>query len=125
MATPKNSTIPRLHSTHDFTQTQISSLIWSVGAGSLIGTFPFSFLYTKFGARYIFLAAGVISIVATALTPLAVSLGLWCFIGVRFLVGLAYSADFAAIGLLCSRWGSLKQQALFISVLTCYSPLSR
>jgi hypothetical protein len=33
-------------------------------------------------------------------------------------------ADFAAIGLLCSRWASLKQHAFYISVLTCYSPLS-
>jgi hypothetical protein len=28
------------------------------------------------------------------------------------------------MGMICSRWASLKQNALFISVLTCYSPLS-
>jgi hypothetical protein len=38
--------------------------------------------------------------------------------------GLAYSADFAAMGMLCSRWASLKQNAIFISVLTCFSPLA-
>jgi hypothetical protein len=34
------------------------------------------------------------------------------------------SADFAAVGILCSNWATLKQNGLFISVLTVYTPLS-
>lgn len=70
-------------------------LIWAVGTGSIIGTFPFSYSYSRFGARYIFLSAGFISIISTVLTPLAASLGFGWFLVVRFLQGLAYSADFA------------------------------
>lgn len=42
----------------------------------------------------------------------------------ELLQGVAYAADFAAIGVLCSRWASMKQNALFLSVLTCYSALA-
>lgn len=79
-------------------------LIWAVGAGSFVGTFPFSYLYSKHGGHYIFFGAGLVSILSTVLTPLAASMGFAWFLVVRFLQGIAYSADFAAIGLLCSRW---------------------
>uniref|UniRef100_A0A915DAD6 Major facilitator superfamily (MFS) profile domain-containing protein n=1 Tax=Ditylenchus dipsaci TaxID=166011 RepID=A0A915DAD6_9BILA len=81
-------------------------------------------LYTRYGARYVLFGAGLLSAVATALIPLAAVNGLNYFLVLRFLQGIAYSADFAAMGVLCSRWASLKQNALFISVLTCYSALS-
>jgi MFS family permease len=35
-----------------------------------------------------------------------------------------YFTDFAAVGALCSSWASLKQNGLFLGVLTSYSPLS-
>lgn len=38
--------------------------------------------------------------------------------------GIAYAADFAVIGILTSHWAALTQHAFFLSVLTCYSPLS-
>ncbi|KAI6175803.1 Transporter, major facilitator family protein [Aphelenchoides bicaudatus] len=102
------------HVTYDYSNTEQSMLIWAVGVGSFVGTFPFSFLYSKYGGKYIFFAAGVTSIISTVLTPLAASIGFAWFLVVRFLQGIAYSADFAAIGLLTSRW----------ALLTCYSPLS-
>jgi hypothetical protein len=40
------------------------------------------------------------------------------------LIRKPFIADFAVIGVLTSHWASLTQHALFISVLTCYSPLS-
>ncbi|KAH7703954.1 Protein Y4C6B.4 a [Aphelenchoides avenae] len=98
--------------------------MWSVAVGSMIGTFPFSVAYAHFGARWVLFAAGVLSAVATALIPLALDMGVWYFAGLRFLQGIAYSADFAAIGLLCSRWGPLNQQAIFVSTFTCFSSLS-
>lgn len=58
----------------------------------MIGTFPYSYGYSRFGAKHIFISAGLISIVATVLTPLAASLGFFWFLVVRFLQGLAYSA---------------------------------
>jgi MFS family permease len=91
-------------------------LIWAVGAGSFIGTFPFSYLYSKYGGRYILLGAGLTSIIATVLTPLTASMGLPWFLVARFLQGIAYSADFAAIGLLCSRWVRFTSCWIFIPV---------
>uniref|UniRef100_A0AC34Q037 Major facilitator superfamily (MFS) profile domain-containing protein n=1 Tax=Panagrolaimus sp. JU765 TaxID=591449 RepID=A0AC34Q037_9BILA len=99
-------------------------LMWSVAIGTLIGTFPFNMLYTYFGAKYVFFIAGIISSISTILTPLAAGMGFGYFLGMRFLQGIAYSADFAAIGVICVRWASLKQNAFFVSVLTCYTSLS-
>ncbi|CAD5227419.1 unnamed protein product [Bursaphelenchus xylophilus] len=103
---------------------QQTYLMWALGFGSLVGTFPFTYFFSKFGTRYIFTGAGILSIVSTLAVPLAASYGLYAFMFVRFLQGISYSADFAAIGMLTSIWASLKQHALFLSLLTCYSPLS-
>lgn len=69
---------------HKYTQTEKSTLIWAVAVGSIVGTFPFNYFYTQHGGRFVFLIAGLISIVSTALVPLAASLGLWVFSAVRF-----------------------------------------
>ncbi|VDO93773.1 unnamed protein product [Heligmosomoides polygyrus] len=39
-------------------------------------------------------------------------------------VGLAYSADFAAIGLICVRWAPLSETAIYIAILTSFTPVS-
>lgn len=59
-------------------------LMWSVAIGSMIGTFPFSLLYTRYGARYVLFAAGILSSLSTALIPMAAILGLPYFIALRF-----------------------------------------
>ena len=110
--------------TYDFSQTQKSMLMWAVAVGSIVGTFPFNYLYAQFGARYVFFSAGIISAISTLLVPTAAEWGFIWFLGVRFIQGVAYSSDFAAIGVLCVRWASLKQTALFVSLLTCFSPMS-
>ncbi|KAK6025607.1 hypothetical protein OSTOST_08488 [Ostertagia ostertagi] len=38
--------------------------------------------------------------------------------------GLAYAADFAAIGLICVRWAPLTEVAMFIRILTAFTPTS-
>lgn len=38
--------------------------------------------------------------------------------------GLAYSADFAAIGLICVRWAPLSETAIYIAILTSFTPVS-
>uniref|UniRef100_A0A183BUK4 MFS domain-containing protein n=1 Tax=Globodera pallida TaxID=36090 RepID=A0A183BUK4_GLOPA len=107
-----------------YSSQQKNQLMWAVAVGSMLGTFPFSWLYTHFGARFVLFGAGLASAVATALIPTAASISFHLFLALRFVQGISYSADFAAMGMICSRWASLKQNALFISVLTCYSPLS-
>uniref|UniRef100_A0A914PX40 Major facilitator superfamily (MFS) profile domain-containing protein n=1 Tax=Panagrolaimus davidi TaxID=227884 RepID=A0A914PX40_9BILA len=107
-----------------YTTNEKSALLWTSAIGSMIATFPFSYLYTRFGARYVFFAAGMISTFATIFVPLAANSGLPYFLVLRFILGITYAADFAAIGVLCSRWASLKQNAIFLSFLTCFTPIS-
>uniref|UniRef100_A0A914E244 Major facilitator superfamily (MFS) profile domain-containing protein n=1 Tax=Acrobeloides nanus TaxID=290746 RepID=A0A914E244_9BILA len=109
---------------HKYTQTEKSTLIWAVAVGSIVGTFPFNYFYTQHGGRFVFLIAGLISIVSTALVPLAASLGLWVFSAVRFFQGLAFSANFAGIGVVVSRWAPLSQTGIFLSFLTSFVQLS-
>ncbi|CAD5219190.1 unnamed protein product [Bursaphelenchus okinawaensis] len=117
--------VSQLHQkTYAYDHTEKSWLMWAVAIGSLVGTFPFSWAYGHFGARWVFFVAGIISALSTGVIPFAADWGIWPFTAARFVQGIAYAADFAAIGVLTSHWASLKQHAFFISVLTCYSPLS-
>ncbi|KAL3104674.1 hypothetical protein niasHT_022385 [Heterodera trifolii] len=102
-----------------------SALLYAVGAASIVSTFPFSALYTRFGARFVFFGAGVASAVATALLPLAAARGMAAFLLVRFVQGFAYGANFAAIGFICHRWANLRQHGLFLSCMTSFTPLSQ
>ncbi|CAD5221265.1 unnamed protein product [Bursaphelenchus okinawaensis] len=119
-ATEYNANVP----TYEFTPKEETLIMWALGLGSLLGTFPFTYLFTKFGTKYIFIIAGTVSVLSTVATPTSLQFGFYPFLFVRFIQGISYAADFAAIGLLTSIWASLKQHALFLSVLTSYSPLS-
>jgi hypothetical protein len=67
-----------------YTSQQKAWLQWSVGIGSLVGTFPFSWLCTRYGARFVLLGAGLISAVSTALIPLAAVRHFYLFLLMRF-----------------------------------------
>uniref|UniRef100_A0A914DBR9 Major facilitator superfamily (MFS) profile domain-containing protein n=1 Tax=Acrobeloides nanus TaxID=290746 RepID=A0A914DBR9_9BILA len=115
---------PYGHPIFNYTQEERSFLQWAVAAGSIIGTFPFNWLYVTYGARYVFFGAGIASTLATLAIPISAQIGIWCFIAVRFIQGFAYAANFASIGVLCSRWSSLKQMGFFLAVLTNFTPMS-
>lgn len=110
--------------TYSYTQNEKSLLVWAVAVGSIIGSPPFTYFTTKYGAKYVFFIAGILSIIGTVLTPMMMSFGLNYVLFMRILQGAAYSADFAAIGYMCVRWASLKQSAFYVSVLTCFSSMS-
>uniref|UniRef100_A0A183BM53 MFS domain-containing protein n=1 Tax=Globodera pallida TaxID=36090 RepID=A0A183BM53_GLOPA len=69
-----------------------SMLLYAVGLASIVSTFPFSAMYTRFGARLVFFGAGITSAVATALLPLAAAHGMAAFLIVRFFQGLSYGS---------------------------------
>ena len=69
----------------EYTQNQKTWLMWMVGIGSLLGTFPFSWLCTHYGARYVLLGAGLLSAVSTALIPWAAFQDFNLFLFLRFL----------------------------------------
>ncbi|KAI6171506.1 Major Facilitator Superfamily protein [Aphelenchoides bicaudatus] len=101
-----------------------SILIWAVSIGSILSTFPFNIFYSRFGARYVFLGAGLISMISTALLPLASMWGMAPFIVVRFLQGVAFAANFACIGMVTSRWACLDENGFFLSAMTNFSQIS-
>ncbi|KAI1732577.1 major facilitator superfamily domain-containing protein [Ditylenchus destructor] len=109
---------------HDYTQYEKTVLQWSVSIAAMIATFPFSYVCTHYGAKYVFFATGMLSTLSTAFVPAASNLGFHWFILARIFQGFAYASDFAVIGVICTRWASLKENAKFLSVLTCFSPLA-
>ncbi|KHJ92120.1 hypothetical protein OESDEN_08002 [Oesophagostomum dentatum] len=111
----------------DYTPAEKSSIIWAVAIGTILGTFPINYCYIRFGARLVlwpFFISGVLSALSTAFIPVAAYFGLPFLLFSRFVQGLAYAADFAAIGILCVRWAPLSQTGIFISVLTTFTPVS-
>ncbi|KAL3981477.1 Major Facilitator Superfamily protein [Acanthocheilonema viteae] len=88
----------------NYEQGEKSALLWALGFGTFIGVWPFNYLYLQFGARYVFFFAA-------------------CYLP-ESVWGVAYGADFAAIGVITVRWASLKQNGVFIAVLTSFNSLS-
>ncbi|CAP31188.2 Protein CBG12164 [Caenorhabditis briggsae] len=117
----KNGTI---RSVYDYTSGEKKWIMWAVAAGTIIGTIPINLLYVKYGARYPFLVAGIVSCISTAFVPFAARANFFILILLRFLQGLAYSADFAAIGLMTVRWAPLSETATFVAILTAFTGIS-
>uniref|UniRef100_A0A8R1HXK6 MFS domain-containing protein n=1 Tax=Caenorhabditis japonica TaxID=281687 RepID=A0A8R1HXK6_CAEJA len=112
------------HSIYDYTSEEKKWIMWSVAFGTIIGTIPLNILYVKYGARYTFPIAGFISCIATAFVPWAAHFNFFILIILRFIQGFAYSADFAAIGLMCVRWAPLSETAIFVSILTSFNGIA-
>ncbi|CAD5230185.1 unnamed protein product [Bursaphelenchus okinawaensis] len=124
MASDSNTTVIETFPPLDYTQYEITQTNWALGLGTAIGTIPFSEVYSRYGAKYPFFGACILSALATALMPFgAESHFVWLLV-LRVLQGIAFAADFASVGLLCSKWSTVEQTGLFISLVTIYSPLS-
>lgn len=70
---------------YDYSSQQKAWLMWAVGIGSLAGTFPFSWVCTRYGARWIVFGAGLLSSAATVFIPFAASQNFNFFLFLRFL----------------------------------------
>ncbi|CAO4373341.1 unnamed protein product [Caenorhabditis nigoni] len=74
-----------LKSIYDYSPTEKKYILWAVAFGTMIGTFPINFLYVRYGTRYPFFSAGVLSAATTALTPWAAGQSMWIFVALRFM----------------------------------------
>ncbi|CAI5455754.1 unnamed protein product [Caenorhabditis angaria] len=110
-----------LHSIYDYSSSEKAELIWAVAIGTIVGTIPYNWAYVKYGAKYVFLSAGILSIISTVLVPTLAAHNYIALLFVRLLQGIAYSADFAVIGIICVKWAPHDEMAFFISVLTVFS----
>ncbi|CAL2044186.1 unnamed protein product [Caenorhabditis brenneri] len=113
-----------LQSIYDYTSTEKAQLIWAVAIGTILGTIPYNWMYVRYGAKNVFLSAGVISLIATSCTPFAAANNYLLLLVIRLIQGIAYAADFAVIGIICVKWAPHDEVAFFVSVLTVFSPFA-
>ncbi|UMM33459.1 hypothetical protein L5515_006932 [Caenorhabditis briggsae] len=112
------------HGIYDYDSNEKAYILWSVAIGTFLGTFPLHFLYTKFGAKIPFFICGLVSCCTTALIPFSAKTNYYFLILLRFIQGFAYSADFAAIGLINGRWAPVSEVTIFMSILTCFNGIA-
>ncbi|PAV89817.1 hypothetical protein WR25_20058 [Diploscapter pachys] len=93
---------------YDYSVKEKSYIIWAVSAGAIVGTFPVNYFYIKYGARWPFFIAGILSAFSTISVPLAAKTHLVLLLFVRFI----------------QRWAPLAQTGTFIAVLTSFTPMS-
>ncbi|TKR59509.1 hypothetical protein L596_029169 [Steinernema carpocapsae] len=99
-------------------------LFSAVAIGSLISTIPITELFTRFGARKVKTAYGLISAAATLLSPLAASLGFsWLFI-IRAIQGFALTMTYSATGAITAHWATLPRSGIFLVMLSCHLQFS-
>ncbi|KAI6220254.1 MFS domain-containing protein [Aphelenchoides besseyi] len=108
----------------DYTPFEVSMINGVVGAGTMLATIPSTEIYSRFGLKKPFIAAGLISALSTGVLPFAAEFHLYAMLATRFIQGMSYAAIYPAIAILSSSWASLKQCGLFICVYICYTPLS-
>uniref|UniRef100_A0A0N4Y3L8 MFS domain-containing protein n=1 Tax=Nippostrongylus brasiliensis TaxID=27835 RepID=A0A0N4Y3L8_NIPBR len=119
----------------------INSLFSAVAAGSLIGTLPVMAYVTRFGMRFVptlikytyfyyekdmpsfrktLTIYGLISAVATLLTPLAVQTGYYFVFAVRLFQGFSIGIGFSAMGAITAQWSGLKEAGTYIAILSTH-----
>ncbi|KHJ97541.1 hypothetical protein OESDEN_02476 [Oesophagostomum dentatum] len=67
----------------DYTPTQKAAILWAIPIGILFGSIPVNYFYTKYGARWPFFVAGMLSVVSTAAMPPAAKFDLKALLALR------------------------------------------
>ncbi|KAF8368827.1 hypothetical protein PRIPAC_86656 [Pristionchus pacificus] len=108
----------------NFTRTQEMMIQGAPAVGALVSSIPYMLTFNRYSGRFVFLSAGVISIVSTALAPLGFSLGFWGFLVARAVQGISFSTVFQVIGLITAEWAALGEHGIFLAFLTGCTQLS-
>jgi ACS family sodium-dependent inorganic phosphate cotransporter-like MFS transporter 5 len=104
----------------DYSSAERSTLFMAVAVGALVAVFPMTIMLNKFGSRLVFGVLGYISAVATLFVPLAANTGFIAMIIARFVQGMAFSACLPVMGSITSHWSTLKQNGIFIAILSSF-----
>lgn len=104
----------------DYSSAQRSALFMAVAVGALLAVFPLTVLLNKFGSRMVFGCLGYISAAATLLLPLSANIGFPCILIIRVVQGAAFSACLPVMGSITSHWSTLKQNGIFIAILSSF-----
>uniref|UniRef100_A0A0N5A1C5 MFS domain-containing protein n=1 Tax=Parastrongyloides trichosuri TaxID=131310 RepID=A0A0N5A1C5_PARTI len=120
----KNSRGQIIPPTIKYTDTEKAFFQSAVAIGALLASFPFTILFDKFPPKHVFTFAGVISCAATALAPTALNTSFAYFTTVRIIQGVSFASTFLMIGNIVHNWASLKENGIFIAILTACTQLS-
>ena len=71
------------HSVHVYDSSEKTAIQWTVAIASMLGTFPFSYLCTRFGSKKPFLVSGLVSAAASMALPIAADSSFVAFCAVR------------------------------------------
>uniref|UniRef100_A0AC35TTV4 MFS domain-containing protein n=1 Tax=Rhabditophanes sp. KR3021 TaxID=114890 RepID=A0AC35TTV4_9BILA len=104
----------------DYNSTQRSMLFMAVAVGALIAVFPMTILLNKFGSRIVFSVLGVISALSTFLIPVSANTGFYFILIMRVIQGMGFSACLPVMGSITSHWSTLKQNGIFIAILSSF-----
>ncbi|TKR73971.1 hypothetical protein L596_021206 [Steinernema carpocapsae] len=104
----------------DYTSTEKSMLFMAVAVGSLLAVFPCTIMLNKFGSRYVFGALGFLSAFSTFLVPLSANMGFNYILGMRIIQGTAFSGCLPVMGSITSKWSTIKQNGIFIAILSSF-----
>uniref|UniRef100_A0A1I8ANA5 MFS domain-containing protein n=1 Tax=Steinernema glaseri TaxID=37863 RepID=A0A1I8ANA5_9BILA len=99
-----------------YSPTEKAWLFSVVAVGTLVGTFPVMRFTATIGVRNIFTIYGLITATATALLPLAASMGYGWLLAMRFFEGFSMAILFPVMGAVTSSWSSLKQSGFYMAL---------
>uniref|UniRef100_A0A914DYQ9 Major facilitator superfamily (MFS) profile domain-containing protein n=1 Tax=Acrobeloides nanus TaxID=290746 RepID=A0A914DYQ9_9BILA len=116
MTNDKNDT----NSQYSYTPIEQGWLFSIIAVGNLVGTLILPYLLVKFSMRTILTGYGLISGIATLLTPLSAYISYVALLIMRFLQGFAMSMCFTALGSITSQWASLKESGFFLATLSIH-----
>lgn len=120
----KNSRGVIINGPSKYTDTEKAFFQSAVAIGALLASFPFTILFEKFPPKTVFTFSGILSFIATACAPTAHNSSFIYFTIVRICQGMSFGCTFLMIGNVVHNWASLKENGIFIAILTACTQLS-
>uniref|UniRef100_A0A1I7S7S3 MFS domain-containing protein n=1 Tax=Bursaphelenchus xylophilus TaxID=6326 RepID=A0A1I7S7S3_BURXY len=103
-----------------FTDFEKSWLYSAIAMGTILGTFPITYLTSTLGVRKTFTMYGGVSAIATLLTPLAAEAGFFAVFLARFMQGFAVATSWPAMGSIIADWATWKRSGTYVAYLSCH-----
>uniref|UniRef100_A0A914UR20 Major facilitator superfamily (MFS) profile domain-containing protein n=1 Tax=Plectus sambesii TaxID=2011161 RepID=A0A914UR20_9BILA len=103
----------------NWTSTQISLIFSAIFWGGLVTGVFSGWLADRYGPKNILLAACVVHVIGSFLTPtIAVRVGFYGMVGIRFIMGLGQGVTIPCMGALIARWFPSAERSTAIAIYT-------
>ncbi|KAI1717862.1 major facilitator superfamily domain-containing protein [Ditylenchus destructor] len=103
-----------------FSLSEQAALFSATAIGSFVGTLPITYLTSNFGVRRMFTGYGLLSALATLLTPLSTVIGFWTVFAMRVIQGFGIATSFVAMGAVSAAWSPLKTSGMYVAWISCH-----